>query len=196
MIKVGLTGGIGTGKSYISNIFTHLYIPIYNSDTRAKKLMLENIKIKNELIKLLGAKTYINGQLNKKWIASQIFTNPSLKKQIEQIIHPEVKKDFEQWLNTHHTHKIIVKETALLIESGTYKDMDKVILVTAPSGIRIKRIMQRDNITQEEAIKRIKAQLPDNEKLKFADFVIENDEKKLLLPQVIKILQNICPDVL
>ena len=188
---LGLTGGIGTGKTFVANIFEHLDIPVYYSDKRAKELMLEE-KIKNEIIFLLGENAYFrNGQLNKKYISQRIFSDNIIKNKLEKIVHSAVKEDFEHWKNENKECSLLVKESALLIESGTYKDVDFVILVIAPKKVRVKRIKKRGNMTEEEIQKIIENQLPDSEKKKYANFVIDNSGTQFVLPQIFQILKKI-----
>ncbi len=187
MIKVGLTGGIGSGKTIVSKIFEQLGVPIYNSDIEAKKLYNTNSEVKNKIIKYFGNNAYFdNGALNKKLLAKIIFTNSEDLQKINSIIHPAVKKHFYQWLKKQNSNYII-KEAAILYESGAYKYLDKIIVVTSLEKIRIKRVMKRDNIDEKSVRERIYNQVNQKKLLKISDFEIINDEKTMILNQILKI---------
>jgi dephospho-CoA kinase len=188
MIKVGLTGGIGSGKSLVARIFNKFGVPVYDSDSATKQLYFSNQKLKSELVKSFGPQTYFeNGQLNRKYLGELIFSDKSKLELINKIVHPFVKLDFEEWLLKNYQTKYIIKEAAILIESGAYKQVDKIIVVNAPFDLRIKRVIERDKTTKEEVIKRMSNQLPIKKLLPFADFIVENNEENLLLPQLINI---------
>ena len=172
---VGLTGGIGSGKTTIANQFKSLGVPIYIADDEAKKLMnsgsvLEKIK------KTFGEELVDDNILNREKLAQIVFSNPEKLKQLNQIVHPEVKKHFLKWLNKHKNHPYVIKEAAILFESGSYKDCDFIITVTAPLEIRIQRILKRDNTTREDILNRIKNQWNDEDKVSKSDFVIQNED--------------------
>jgi dephospho-CoA kinase len=173
MITVGLTGGIGAGKTYISEKFKKLNIPVYNSDIKAKELMISDEFIKKKLTEKFGENVYTNNLLNTKLIADKIFSNPDLKVWIDNLIHPVVRKDFLQWVSEQKTF-MVIKEAAILIESGAYKDCDKIIVITAPLDVKISRVIKRDGMSKQEIIQRIQNQMQDDERLKYADFIIEN----------------------
>lgn len=190
-IKIGITGGIGTGKSFVSKIFQTMGIPFYDADKEAKKIMATNVDIKNALIEAFGQQTYFDdGTLNRKWLSSQVFDNEKNLQLLNAIVHPIVIKAAEDWGNAQVTIYCL-KEAALLFESGSYKSLDATILVTAPLELRIERVMQRDGVTRDAVLDRIKNQMPEEEKMKMADYIIVNDEVKALLPQILKIHQNI-----
>jgi dephospho-CoA kinase len=191
MIIVGLTGGIGSGKSYVSNEFAKLGIPVYSSDDRAKELMVSNSEIKGGLLELFGKNAFENNVLNRKWIAEKVFTDKTLLDAINRLVHPIVANDFENWCQKHFLQKIVIKEAAILIESGAYKNCHCVILVTAPKDLRIERVMQRDKLSYAEVVNRIENQLGDNEKLKFARFVINNDGIANVKNEVKKIIKEL-----
>lgn len=192
MIKVGLTGGIGSGKTTIARFFELLNIPVYYSDTAAKSLMINNLKIKQQLSDLLGSDVYLeNGELNKTYISSKIFTNSAVLKQVNEIVHPFVEEDFHQFCETHRNQKYIIKESAILIETGLYKKLDKMILVTANIQDRIQRVALRDRLSQEQIQEKINKQLSDSDKILYSDFQIQNDNQQLLIPQVLKIHHQI-----
>lgn len=190
MIIVGLTGGIGAGKSFVANKFNEKGIPIYNSDIRAKELMQTNSKIKTELISKFGTNVYVNNSLNRKLLADSIFTDKSLIAWINNLVHPIVKLDFDEWVKNQKA-LIVFKEAAILIESGAYKQCDKIIVVTAPKEIKVKRIMLRDNLTLKQINDRITNQISDIERLKYADFTIINDGIKVVSIQVDKIYNKL-----
>ena len=187
MIKIGLTGGIGTGKSYISLIFNAFNIPIYNSDIEAKKLYY-NDDVKEEMKTNFGNQVYLStGEINKEFLSELIFNDKNALEKINSIIHPRVKSHFSEWIKLNNTAHYIIKESAILFESGAYKQTDKIIVVTAPLDIRIKRIKARDNITEKIINKKINNQLSQSELIKNSDFIIVNDEKQALLPQISKL---------
>jgi dephospho-CoA kinase len=187
---IGLTGGIGSGKTLISEIFKNLNIPVYNSDIEAKQLMNQNHIIKVKLIEKFGTNIYIKDVLNRKLLSSIIFENNKYLEYVNSVVHPEVKKHFSEWVNTKCSDYVI-KETAILFESGAYTDTDLIITVTAPAEIRINRVMQRDDITRNEVLLRMKNQISDEERIEKSDLTIINDGKQLLLPQIINIHHNI-----
>jgi dephospho-CoA kinase len=173
MIAVGLTGGIGAGKSYIAQLFKNLGIAVFDADTEAKWLMLQPT-LKHDIIKLFGGQAYYNNQLNRAYIASLVFNNPQTLQQLNQIVHPAVQQHFSQWL-LQQTGVYALKEAAILIESGSYKTCSEVILVTAPEHLRIKRVMLRDKLTEPQVRHRISNQWTDEQKQPFASFTIVND---------------------
>lgn len=191
MIVLGITGGIGSGKSVIAKVFASMGAKVYNSDTRAKELyFLPHVKLQIE--KILGKEAYLNQTtLNKKYVAEKIFSDAALLKQVNQLIHTEVKYDFEAFVKQNPNEKYIVKESALLVEVNLLSSVDKLLVVTAPIDMRRKRIALRDGLSEEEITKRMNQQLPDEEKIKLADWVIENNEENLLIPQLIKIHQSL-----
>jgi dephospho-CoA kinase len=191
MRVIGLTGGIGSGKSTIAGVFKTLGVAVYNSDERAKDLYFVP-EIKTQVEELLGAKAYRNkSAINKKYIAEKIFSDKVLLEKLNAIIHPAVGKDFDAFKKSHSEEKYIVKESALLIEAGLLKTIDKLIVVTSDITLRVERIKKRDDLTKEEIEKILKKQLSDSDKIKKADWVIENDEKNLIIPQVLKIHKSL-----
>lgn len=184
MLKIGVTGGIGSGKTTVCKIFDTLSIPVYYADDRAKQLMMQNQDLIKKIISVFGKNSYFeNGELNRKYIAGIAFHNKTKLEKLNKIVHPAVKKDFENWSRSQIA-PYIIKEAALLFEAGSYKDLDYNILVSAPLEIRIKRVMMRDNIDQNSILDRVKNQLPEEKKLKLADFIIVNDGKHSLIQQV------------
>lgn len=191
MLKIGLTGGIGSGKSFIAEIFRKLNIPVYISDLEAKKLMIKNTQIKEQLISLLGNSTYHeNGELNRQFVAEKIFGNNEMVAKINSIVHPVVRADFNQWAEKQ-VADYVLQESAILFEIGANKVLDKMILVTAPLELRIKRVMERDHLSMKEINKRMENQWKQEKKIELADFIIDNSEEKMLLPQVLNVHEKI-----
>lgn len=187
---VGITGGIASGKTIVAKIFEILGYPVYYSDIRAKDLMNEDVVIKQGLRFLFGDEVYVNDTLNRPYLAEKIFNSPSLREKVNSIVHPVVRKDFEIW-TAQQNSLLVFQESALLFETGSYKSFDAVILVVADENLRIQRIVERDNISNEEAIKRIQAQLPDSEKRKRTKWVVENNEKQFVTQQILKLIEQL-----
>ncbi|TVZ14449.1 dephospho-CoA kinase [Maribacter sp. MAR_2009_72] len=173
MIVIGLTGGIGSGKTTVGRMFQDLGVPVYNSDVRAKELMNSSKKIQKELIALFGEKVFKDKELNRAFIAEKVFKDKNLLEQLNAIVHPKVRKDFLKW-SKDQTFAYVIQETALLFENNSQKLYDEVILVTAPKELRIERVLQRDQITRKEILSRMNNQLEDKVKVKLADYIIEN----------------------
>ena len=170
----GITGGIGSGKTTAAKFFEELGVPVYNSDTRAKIIQNENSEVKVKSIEAFGDEAYNQSGLNRVYIAKQVFNNNEKLKQLNQIVHPAVFNDFEEW-KKQQTSKIIMKEAAILIESGSYKDCDVVISVLMDKEKRIQRIMARDGFTEEQVMARINNQISDEERIQKSDFIIDNN---------------------
>jgi dephospho-CoA kinase len=184
----GLTGGIGSGKSTVSKIFEMLGCAVFNSDQVAKEVYYDE-EVRKKVIALLGEPSYHSpSEINKSYISSKAFNNTDLLHQLNQIIHPAVRVRFNQFIK-QHSNQIIIKETALLFEAHIDKEVDKIIMVACEDELRIKRVMKRDGVSESEVLKRIKSQLPQDEKIKRSHYVIHNDERELLIPQVIKIFE-------
>ena len=195
MQTIGITGGIGSGKSIICRIFYTLGIPIYTADERAKHLTNFNPEIRQEIISLLGSAAYNNQGYNRKYVAQIVFEDPIYLKRLNQIIHPLVAKDFLLWRNQHSNAPYGMYEAAILFESGFSERNLANIVVDAPLDIRIRRIEQRDGSTYEEIMKRVNNQWSADKLRALADWVIENDDKKLILPQILKIHHQILQKV-
>jgi dephospho-CoA kinase len=194
MLKIGITGGIGSGKTTVCHIFELLGVKVYNADIRAKLLLNENAEVKLQVINAFGEKIYPDGILDKKKLAAIVFNDKKALELLNSIVHPAVDKDFVKWVKNHSGEKYILKEAALLFESGTYKSLDFIVAVTAPLELRIKRIIKRDNFTRKQVFDRINNQMNQQDKIRLSDFVIINNERKMLIPQVLKlnrILENI-----
>ena len=187
---IGLTGGIGSGKTTVAKMFTTLGIPVYIADLEAKALMNRSKVIKRKLIALFGEEAYVNGRLNKPFIANKIFNNPELLAKMNAIVHPKVASHFKRWIKKQDA-KYCIKEAAILFENGSYKQCDYNILVTAPESMRIKRVIERDKSTQEKVKAIIKNQWSDKDKMELADFIIENIELEKTKKQVLKIHKKI-----
>ena len=190
MKKIAVTGGIGSGKSTVCNVFEQLGFPVFYSDIEAKNILNENNIVKTQIIDLLGEEAYQNNELNRTYIASKIFNDPSLKEKMNSIVHPAVRLAFENWAAIQKSN-IVFNEAAILFETGAYRNFDSTILVTSPENLKIKRIIARDKCTEQEAKLRIKNQWADDEKIKLADFVVKNDESEPLLKQIQDLLKNI-----
>lgn len=191
MIKIGITGGIGSGKSTITNILSVLKIPVYIADAESKRLTETSPTIKEKLIHMFGADMYKNECLDKKLLASYIFNDKEKLEQVNSIIHPEVEQDFRNWVQKNKKSPIIAKEAAILFESGFDKFVDKTIMVYTPLETRIERTMHRDNCNRETVLARIKNQMPDEEKAKLSDFVVVNDNSSSLIEQILNILAEL-----
>lgn len=189
MLKIGLTGGIGSGKSTVAKIIEVLGIPVYYADTEAKRLMNSNEKIKESIRQHFGEATYKKEELDRKYLADIVFNNPEKLDLLNALIHPVTIKDAEEWMQ-RQAAPYSIKEAALLFESGAAENLDFVIGVYAPQALRIKRVMKRDNLAQDEIVKRINRQVNEEMKMKLCDFVITNNEQELLIPQVLKLHQH------
>ncbi len=186
MLKVGITGGIGSGKSIVCQVFKLLGIPVYHADIEASILIDTNTEIRNQLINLFGDSIY-NDKLKRDIFAGIIFNNREALKNVNKIVPPKVRSHFFKWAETHKDKKYILFEAAILFESGTYKLLDKIITVTAPEKLRIERVMAYKNYSGEIITNILKNQLPDKEKTKQAHYIIVNDNKTLILPQILEI---------
>ncbi|MCE9538962.1 MAG: dephospho-CoA kinase [Bacteroidetes bacterium] len=188
MIKIGITGGIGSGKTTVCKVFELLGVPVYYADSEAKQILDSNLEVKKSIINTFGNDVLNEVEkIDKKKLASMVFNNKENLEKLNSIVHPAVREHFENWLLQHSTQKYILKEAAILFESGSYKLVDKVIAVVAPLELKISRTMQRDKVNQVEVELRISNQLNDDEKIKRSQFVIHNDEQQLLIPQILNI---------
>lgn len=186
ILKVGITGGIGSGKSTVAKVFEVLGIPVYYADDAAKRLMNEDELLKTELQELFGKETYIDGKLNRKYLADLVFNDEEKLSLLNSIIHPATLRDSDQWMMQQST-PYAIKEAALIFESGAQEHLDYVIGVSAPLPARLQRVMKRDHVTREEVKARMEKQLDESIKMRLCDYVITNDEQELVIPQVIKI---------
>ncbi|MFN8301266.1 MAG: dephospho-CoA kinase [Saprospiraceae bacterium] len=189
-LRVGITGGIGSGKSTVCAIFKTLGIPVYSADDWAKWLIQHDSALREGIIALLGPEAYNpDGTYNRPWVGQIVFANPEKLASLNALVHPAVERHSRDW----HLRQIeqgapyTLREAALLIESGAYRFLDALIVVTAPENIRIQRVMSRDKVTGEAVQARIRQQMPESEKCGYADYLIDNDGKKALIPQVLAI---------
>lgn len=190
-LTVGVTGGIGSGKSTVCHIFRILKVPVFDADTVAKNLLLENEEIRHGIINLFGNDVYLpDGSVNRKLIAQIIFNDEVQLKKMNQLVHPVVRDEFFKW-KVQQKAPYVIHEAAILFESGFFKLMDLVLLITAPEHMQIERVMKRDGITEAQVKERMKRQMPNNKKEQLADLVLVNDNKNLLLPEIIEIDKKI-----
>jgi dephospho-CoA kinase len=188
MLKIGLTGGIGSGKSTAAQIFEVLGIPVYYADTEAKRLMNEDEELRTAILKLFGNEAYSNNMLDRKYISSIVFSDPAKLQLLNAIVHPATKKDGEEWMQ-QQTTSYAIHEAALIFEARVNERLDYVIGVSAPETLRIQRAMERDGVSREEILKRMSHQLDEEIKMGNCDFVLINDEDKFLIPQALELHQ-------
>ncbi len=188
-LRIGITGGIGSGKSLVCKIFALLGAPTYDADSRARSLMTEDQVLADQIKKRFGDQSYLaDGTLNRQYLSKEVFNDPGKLTELNKMVHPRVALDSEKWINENAHSPYIVKEAALLFEAGAYKALDKIIVVSAPETLRVQRVINRDKTrTPEEVLKIIRNQLSEEEKISRADFVITNDETQLIIPQVLKL---------
>ena len=185
MLKIGLTGGIGSGKSTVAKVLEVRGVPVYYADEAAKELMHTNELLKQQLILHFGRETYFeDGQLNRKHLSSIVFNNKEKLELLNSLVHPATIADAKEWFSKQQS-PYVVKEAALLFESGTAEGLDYIIGVTAPAALRIKRVMDRDGVTADEVKRRMSNQVDETLKMKLCDFVVHNNEQELLLPQIL-----------
>ena len=192
MLQIGITGGIGSGKSTVATVFHCLGIPVYDADSHAKALMTTDGNLKEAIRKEFGTLSFTDqGQLNRNFLASEVFPNQEKLKRLNQLVHPRVAEDYQKWFNVQQNRRCpyVVKEAALLYDSGSNRLLDKVIVVAAPDSVRMERVKERDkrSVLAIETI--MKRQMPQEEMIQRADFVVENDGKSMILPQILKLHQ-------
>ena len=190
MKKIGLTGGIGVGKTYVSKVFKQMGIPIFNADEHAKKCMVEDANLKAGVQLAFGENMYLKGVLQKEALAKIVFNNTEALEKLNALVHPIVNQKFEDWCNLQFT-SMVIKEAAILFESDAHLGLDEVVCVSAPEKLRIERVQKRDGSSVEQIESRISKQMAQVEKEELADFLIINDQVKLLLPQVLAIIREI-----
>jgi|SRR6185312_3788301 len=190
MLRIGLTGGIGSGKTTVARIFNVLGIPVYSSDDAAKRLMNEDEELKKKIIASFGKESYENGQLNRKYIAEVAFKDRKKIELLNSFVHPVTIQDAGAWMEKQNA-PYAIKEAALIFESGSNKFLDFVIGVKSPLPLRIERTIKRNNVTVEEVEARMKLQMNEDEKINRCDFIIINDEKQMLIPQVLSLHQKL-----
>lgn len=195
-IRVGITGGIGSGKSTVCQVFKILGVPVYAADDRAKWLMSNDAGLKSQLAEVFGPESFLpDGRINRSFLAQKVFPDPGKVKMINALVHPAVREDFKSWAEKQ-TAPYLLKEAALLFETGASQGLDKVINVSSPLKIRMARVLMRDPHRNENQVNQIiNQQLPDEKKNELADFVIKNTENKLLLPQILEIHKKLCQDI-
>lgn len=191
MIKIAITGGIGSGKSYVSHLLEDMNVPVYNADNEAKRLTVSDAGIRTALIALLGEEVYKNGVLNKPLLASYLFSDPVHIKRINSIIHPRVREDFAEWAKQWKDCEVVGMESAILFEAGFENTVDVVMMVYAPVDLRVERAMYRDGASEEQVRARIAAQMDDEEKRRRADFTVVNDGNRPLVPQLTEIMEQL-----
>jgi dephospho-CoA kinase len=186
LLKIGLTGGIGSGKTTVAKIFEQLGTPVYYADMRAKSIIEEDEMVRNAIISNFGEQSFVDGKYNRSYISSIVFNDAEKLLQLNQIVHPAAIADAAEWMKKQNA-PYIIKEAALLFESGSHKHLDKIIGVTSPTHLRMKRTASRDQISEEEVMKKIALQMPNEEKMAKCDYIVTNNEKELILPQVLKL---------
>ena len=186
MLKIGLTGGIGSGKSTVAHIFEVLGIPVYYADSAAKRLMTENEALKAAIVRAFGPEAYVKGDLNREYIAGQVFNSNEKIELLNSLVHPATIRDASEWIQLQKA-PYVIKEAALLFESGSNKNLDFVIGVRSPLSLRMQRAMNRDNISADEVKARAGKQMDEESKLRLCDYVIVNDEQEMLIPQVLSL---------
>lgn len=179
MRYIGLSGGIGSGKSTVAKVLEHMGYPVFYSDEEAKKLYATHAWLRNQLIAILGKDSYQNGVFQKHVLAAQLFENPELKKQIAALVHPLVRERFNEWARLQ-TADLVFNEAAILFETGAYKQFLATVLVVAPLETRIQRVQKRDGLSREAVLQRIENQWPDSTKIHLTPFIITNDGQPLL----------------
>lgn len=191
MLKIGVTGGIGSGKTLVCSAISAMGIPVYNSDIESRLIVDSDKEVINLIKNLFGAGIYVDGKLERKKVAELVFANRDLLEKLNNIIHPAVARHFAQWVEQYAHHKMIVQEAAILFESGVYKYLDKIIGVIAPLEIRIERIINRDSTNYSSVQSRMNNQLSEEELIKRCDYIIVNDGVQLVVPQINEILNKI-----
>ncbi|MBK9401827.1 MAG: dephospho-CoA kinase [Bacteroidetes bacterium] len=188
MIRAGVTGGIGSGKSIVCHLFSMLGIPVYNADQSAKMLMERDDTLKNDIRVLIGTEAYLEDEtLNRSYLAAQVFNNEQLLLELNKLVHPAVMKDYTNWLMDHSKSAYTLLEAAIMMETGIHKELDAVIVVDAPEPLRIARVKNRDGRSEVEIKEILSRQWRSEERIKYASFVVENDDKNLVIPQMLEI---------
>ncbi|MDB5197410.1 MAG: dephospho-CoA kinase [Flaviaesturariibacter sp.] len=190
MLKVGLTGGIGSGKTTVAKVFELLHVPVYYADDASKRLYHTNAELMASMKQAFGEEVYTDGQLNRSILASVVFNDPEKLDLLNSIVHPPTIKDANEWMAAQ-TAPYIIKEAALLFESGSVSSLDYIIGVTAPKPLRLKRAMDRDNVTREDILNRMKRQIDESIKMRLCDFIINNDEQEPVIPQVLALHERL-----
>jgi len=191
MLKIGLTGNIGSGKTWVCKVFEALGVPVYFADLEARKI-LNSQNVIQDIIETFGKDVALNNnEINRKVLAAIVFNNKAELDKLNQLIHPKLREDFLEWSNRYKTHPYVMQEAAILFENGFHTLMDKSITISAPQEIRLKRVMERDQAKKEEVLARMRNQWSDKKKEKAADYIIYNDGQQMVLPQILNIHQNL-----
>ncbi len=192
MLKIGITGNIGSGKTTVSKVFELLGIPVFYADYQAKKVMTEDAVLVNAILETFGTEVYFSdGNLNRKYLSGIVFNQETELKKLNALVHPAVFRAFEVWAEDYQHKKYVLKEAALLFESGSNQQCNRTIVVSAALDVRIQRVMQRDKISKTEVLRREEKQMPQAEKEAKADFIVQNDANMLVIPQVLKIHEQL-----
>jgi dephospho-CoA kinase len=189
---IGLTGGIGSGKTTVARYIAAQGIPVYIADEEAKKVM-NTPEVLSLVANTFGDSVLENGVINRQKLAQLVFNAPEKLQQLNNIIHPKVKQDFENWVQKHHNHPFVIKEAAILFESGSYQFCDKIITVTAPENVRLQRVIQRDSVTEDQVLARMQNQWKEEEKIALSDYVIQNiniEDTKSQVDNILKTLKK------
>jgi len=189
--RIGLTGGIGSGKTTVAKLLLCLGYPVYFADREAKVLMSSDPQIITAVTNLFGSKAYLNGTLNRELIAQKVFDDKVLLTQLNEIVHPVVANHFNAWCEAHANHRCVFQEAAILFENGGYKRFDQMILVTAPKEVRLRRVVKRDKLSDDAVLARMNNQWDDDRKGKLSDYIVQCDGNHLLIPQVLDVLKQI-----
>lgn len=190
MKKIGVTGGIGSGKTVVCDIFKILGVKVYYADLHAKEILNIHPDVKKSIMDAFGSEIYQTGEVDRKLLAARVFNNTAMLDKLNSIVHPAVFADFDNWLATNRNEAYIIKEAAVMFESGSHKQLDAVVLVYSPLETRIQRVIERDKTSREDVLARIKNQMDDTEKLKLSNYVIYNNHEQSLIRQVLE-LHNI-----
>jgi dephospho-CoA kinase len=191
MFQVGVTGGIGSGKTLVCSVLEKLGIAVYNADREARRLMEEDPQLVNGILELFGEEAYLGGTLNRGWMAARVFGSEEVLNKLNALVHPAVRRDYLQWVAQQKEVPYVVEEAAILFESGADRWLNLTVLVYAPAPLRISRVMERDGIPEEQVLKRMMHQMDEEEKRKKADLEIMNDGTEMLLPQIIEVHKQI-----
>lgn len=190
-IRLGITGGIGSGKSVVCHVLQLMGVPVYSSDDETKRLMVRDAVIRSGMISLLGPEVYQGEELNKPLVASYLFASADHAATINALIHPRVKEDFRRWVGEHRGHRLVAIESAILLEAGFADEVDRVVVVTAPLETRIRRAMQRDAASRRQIEQRVQHQMADEERCNLAHHIIQNDDFLPLIPQVLALIASL-----
>jgi len=191
-VQLGITGGIGSGKSIVGKVLEELGIPIFHADIEARRLLENDTLVIAAVTRIIGNNAYMpDGRPDRGFIASEVFSNSEKLKELNAVIHPKVQRNYEEWVNSHSDKFIVAKEAAIMFESGSHKGMDFIVAVTAPEEVRIKRVMERDGKPEEAVRKIMNQQLPQSEVVNKSDFEITNNNHRLVVPQVQELVRII-----